>query len=315
MNNPIFSIVTPLFNEEKNIEEFYTRTSKVMQSTQSSYEIIFVNDGSSDSTQELVLSKCKKDKNVKLINFSRNFGHEIATTAGIDHALGSAVIIIDGDLQDPPETILKMIPLWKEGYQVIYARRTIRKGESWFKKITAKIFYRLFNKLTTLKLPMDVGDFRLLDRSVVQSFKEIRERERFVRGIISWIGFKQIAIDYVRDSRNAGETKYSVFKLMALATNAIVSFTYKPLRMAIYLGFATALIGFIYILIIIYDKIFTNTSIEGWTSLMAVSIFYNGIILVILGIIGEYIGRIFTESKHRPLYIIESLFGWDNNRP
>lgn len=307
MQHPTISIVAPVYNEELLIEEFCERVSRVLQGMKLSYEILLINDGSRDRTREIIQRLVKEDPHIKGIHFSRNFGQPAATTAGIDHAKGEAVITIDTDLQDPPEVIEELVKQWKEGYQVVYARRTKREGETWFKKLSAKIFYRLLNRLSSVPIPVDVGDFRLLDQQAVEALKKMPERDRYLRGMVSWVGFKQKAIDYTRDPRMAGETKYSIRKLMGVALSGILSFSYKPLRLATYFGFLSSSAGFIYIFEIFYQKLVLQQGVEGWASLMAVSLFFNGLILFILGIIGEYIGRIFTESKHRPLYIIEKV--------
>lgn len=312
MTQPKVSVVIPVYNEGQTLYEFHTRITQVMTSLNTPYELVFVNDGSRDDSREILSALAEKDPAIKLINFSRNFGHQIAITAGMDYSSGDAVVVIDADLQDPPELIVDMLAKWREGYEVVYARRIKRKGETWFKKATAAVFYRVLNKMSSVPIPMDVGDFRLVDRSVVNALKEVRESNRFVRGLVSWVGFKQTAVDYVREPRYAGETKYPLHKMLSFAINAIISFSYKPLRAATYLGFFSVLAGMLYLGTIIFQKLFTDTLVPGWTSLMAVNILYNGIILIILGIVGEYIGRIFTECKQRPLYIVDSTVGWEN---
>lgn len=310
MNEPAYSIVVPVFNEEEVIAVTYERLKKVMDATGQPYEILFVNDGSKDKTAQILNEICQKDTNVKLINFSRNFGHQIAISAGMDNALGQAIVVIDADLQDPPEIILQMIEKWQEGYEVVFATRKERKGETFFKKWTASMFYRLLRSMTDVDIPVDTGDFRLIDRKVCNVMKNIKEKNRFVRGLVSWVGFRQTAVEYVREERFAGETKYPLRKMIKLSLDAMTTFSHKPLKLAIYLGFSFSSISFLYLLFAIFEKLFTLYTVPGWTSIMATSLFFNGIILTILGIIGEYIGRIYDETKDRPLYIIGSKAGF-----
>lgn len=305
-----YSIVVPVFNEEEVIEVTYGRLKKVMDTTGRSYELLFVNDGSADNTAQILSQICQKDTNVKLINFSRNFGHQIAISAGMDNALGQAIVVIDADLQDPPEVILQMIEKWQEGYEVVYAKRKERRGETLFKKWTAAMFYRLLRSLTDVDIPVDSGDFRLIDRKVCNAMKNIKEKNRFVRGLVSWVGFRQTAVEYVREERFAGETKYPLHKMIKLSMDAMTSFSHKPLKLAVYLGFSFSFLSFLYLLFAICERLFTPNTVPGWTAIMATSLFFNGIILIILGIIGEYIGRIYDETKDRPLYIIASKAGF-----
>jgi dolichol-phosphate mannosyltransferase len=304
-----YSIVAPVCNEEEVIKEFYKRLVSIMDSLHEGYEIIFINDGSTDKSLQIMKELHSKDERVKIINFSRNFGHQIAITAGMDYSSGEAVIIIDADLQDPPEVIPRFIEKWKEGFEVVYGIRESREGESAFKKLTAKIFYRILQKMIDIKIPLDAGDFRLIDRKVVDSLKEIRERSRFVRGLTSWVGFKQEGILYKREKRFAGHTKYSLKKMLKLAVDAVFSFSNFPLRIASYFGFLIAGLSFLYLIYVIILKLFTNTLIPGWTSLIVAVLFLGGVQLICLGIIGEYIGRIGEEVKHRPLYIIKEVIG------
>jgi len=304
-----YSIVAPVYNEEETIREFYKRLISVMDSIKESYEIIFVNDGSKDRSLEIMKEFHSQDKRVKIIDFSRNFGHQIAITAGMDYALGNTVVIIDADLQDPPEVIPRFIEKWKEGFEVVYGIRESREGEGVFKKLTAKIFYRILQRIIDIKIPLDAGDFRLIDRKVVDSLKEIRERSRFVRGLTSWVGFKQGGILYKREKRFAGHTKYSLKKMLKLAVDAAFSFSNFPLRIAGYFGFLIAGLSFLYLIYVIILKLFTNILISGWTSLIVAVLFLGGVQLICLGIIGEYIGRIGEEVKHRPLYIIKEVIG------
>jgi dolichol-phosphate mannosyltransferase len=249
-----------------------------------------------------------------VIGFSRNFGHQIAISAGMDHASGDAVIVIDADLQDPPSVILQMIAKWKEGYDVVYGRRGERQGETAFKKATAFVFYRLLRGLTDVDIPPDVGDFRLIDRKVCEVMSRIRERNRFVRGLISWVGFRQTAVSYVREKRFAGETKYPLSKMLRFAFDAIFGFSYRPLKLASYLGVLTSLAGFIYFVYAMYLKFFTSRTVQGWTSIIGLNLVFNGIVLLILGIMGEYLGRIYDESKARPFYVVRDKLGFEDER-
>lgn len=307
-----YSIVVPVYNEELVVEESYKRLKQVMDSTNEPYELIFVNDGSRDKTAELVSGLCDRDKNVRLINFSRNFGHQTAITAGMDNSSGQAVVVIDADLQDPPEVILDMIAKWKEGYDVVYGQRLKRKGETFFKKVTAKLFYRLLSSMTSVDIPVDTGDFRLIDRKVCDVMSSLTEKNRYVRGLVSWVGFKQTAVTYVRDERFAGETKYPLKKMLKFAMDGITTFSYKPLKISTYVGFLVSILSFIYLIVVLCLKLFTDTTVSGWASTLAVSLIFNGVILMMLGIIGEYIGRIYDETKNRPLYIIREKKGFEH---
>lgn len=306
-----YSVIVPLYNEELVIEETYKRLTAVMEQTAESYELVFVNDGSRDSTEKLAKQIIANDKRVCLINFSRNFGHQTAISAGMDNARGQAVVVIDADLQDPPEVILDMIAKWKDGYDVVYGKRLVRKGETAFKKVTAKVFYRFLSSLTNIDIPTDTGDFRLIDRKVCDAMKTISEKNRYIRGLVSWVGFKQTSVEYVREERFAGETKYPLKKMLKFASDAITSFSDKPLRIAGYLGNTVSIVSFLYLLYVVIRKLTVGDFGEGWASIVAISLFFNGIILVVLGIIGEYIGRIYDECKNRPLYIIEEKIGFD----
>jgi len=303
-----YSIVVPVYNEEEVIHETYRRLKNVMISTGEHYELIFVNDGSSDRTADILKGYSETDPSVILLDFSRNFGHQIAITAGMDYSRGKAVVVIDADLQDPPELILEMIEKWKQGYDVVYAKRTERKGETLFKKQAAKMFYRLLQSMTDIDIPLDTGDFRLMDRKVCDQMNSLQEKNRFVRGLVSWVGFKQIAVEYERDERFAGESKYPLKKMLKLSMDGITSFSYKPLKLASIAGAAFSTIGFIYLLVVLYLKLFTHSTIPGWSSLIVIQLFFSSIILFILGMMGEYVGRIYDESKHRPLYIVREVY-------
>ncbi|MDQ6418345.1 glycosyltransferase family 2 protein [Paenibacillus sp. LHD-117] len=305
-----YSVIVPMYNEEEVIDHTYGRLKEVMDSAGEPYELIFVNDGSRDRTADKTALIASVDPNVRLIDFSRNFGHQIAISAGMDYAEGDAIVVIDADLQDPPEIILAMIDKWKEGYEVVYGRRLKRKGETMFKKLTALAFYRLLRSMTNVDIPLDTGDFRLIDRKVCDVLRGLKEKNRFVRGLISWIGFRQTSVEYVREERFAGETKYPLKKMIGFALDGITSFSYKPLKIATYLGFFLSLGSFIYLLVVLYQRLFTSTTEAGWTSIVAINLLFNGIILILLGVIGEYIGRIYDESKDRPLYIVRETLGY-----
>jgi dolichol-phosphate mannosyltransferase len=309
-----YTIIVPVFNEELVIVECHKQLKAVMDTTGESYELLFVNDGSKDKSVPILKELMKKDPNIRLIDFTRNFGHQIAISAGMDFATGQAVIIIDADLQDPPRVMLDMIEKWKDGYDVVYGRRSKREGETVFKKLTAKFFYRFLKRMTSVDIPVDVGDFRLIDRKVCDAMKHIHERNRFIRGLISWLGFKQTDVEYVREKRFAGTTKYPLSKMIRFALDAITGFSYKPLKLATFFGSLISLAGFIYLLYVIYLRLFTTAAIEGWASIVSLTLFFNGLMLFILGIIGEYIGRIYDESKNRPLYVVNELNGFDDSK-
>lgn len=299
-----YSIIAPIYNELENIPELYRRVKEVMDSTGETWELILVDDGSTDGSTEVICELGKKDKQVRPIIFARNFGHQIAITAGWDYARGEAVAIIDADLQDPPEVILEMAKKWKEGYEVVYAVRAEREGESWFKLWTASLFYRLIYRITDVKIPLDTGDFRLMDRKVVEVLKQMRERHRFPRGMSAWVGFKQIGVNYKRAARVAGETKYPFRKMFRLALNAITSFSYFPLQVATFFGFASAGIAILAIVPVVYLRMTGSQAFFGQATTLIAVLFLGGVQLISLGILGEYIGRLYDEAKGRPLYIV-----------
>ncbi len=306
----IISVVVPMYFEEEVAMACYTRITQVMKEIEYDYEIIFVNDGSRDNTKEILKEIANRDKKAKIINFSRNFGHQMAVTAGIDKASGNAIIIIDADLQDPPELIKDMISLWRKGADVVYAVRKARKGETLFKVITAKYFYKFLNFMTNINIPKDTGDFRLIDRKVAEVFKSMPESNRFIRGMISWVGFEQVPIEYVRNERYAGKTKYPLKKMLKFATDAIISFSIKPLKLIELLGGISIIISIILLIYAIIDRILNNTS--GWASIIVAISFFSGVQLISLGMIGEYIARIYEENKKRPLYIISEEINFDD---
>ncbi|WP_195510290.1 glycosyltransferase family 2 protein [Clostridium tyrobutyricum] len=311
--NIVYSIVVPLYNEELVIDESYSRLKKVMDSVSENYEIIFINDGSSDNTQKKVQKICKIDENIKLINFSRNFGHQCAITAGMETSVGDAIVVIDADLQDPPEVILKMITKWKEGYDVVYGKRAKRQGESFFKKLTAKTFYRLLKNMTSIDIPVDTGDFRLIDRKVCNTLNSLPERNRYVRGLVSWVGYKQTSVEFIRQERFAGDSKYPLKKMLKLAFDGITSFSYKPLVLSGYLGILSLIIGIISAIATITKHLISNTNIINFGFIISINLIMFGIVLGCMGILGQYIGRIFDESKARPNYIIESIINNKEN--
>ncbi|MBC1781538.1 glycosyltransferase family 2 protein [Listeria welshimeri] len=313
-DNIEYSCIVPVFNEEEVLLKTYQRLTEVMQTLDGPYEIIFVNDGSRDLTKSMLQKLSAEDSSVKAIHFSRNFGHQIAITAGANYAHGKAVIVIDADLQDPPELIIEMVEKWKDGYQVVYAQRLKRKGETFFKKQSASMFYRILTKLTDINIPVDTGDFRLMDAQVCRELAGLHEKNPFVRGQVSWLGFKQTALHYERDERAAGETKYPLKKMIKLSIDGITSFSYRPLKLASYLGVLTAFIGFIYLIIVLIQRFFTDTTLTGWTSIIILQLVFGGTILFILGLIGEYIGRIYDEVKDRPIYIIEEENGFSEQK-
>ena len=299
-----YSIVAPIYNELENIPELYRRVSEVMSLTGEPWELILVDDGSTDGSTEAIRALARENECVRPVIFARNFGHQIAITAGWDYARGEAVVIIDADLQDPPELILEMAKKWKEGYEVVYAVRAEREGESWFKIWTASLFYRLIYHITDVKIPLDTGDFRLMDRKVVDVLKDMRERHRFPRGMSAWVGFKQIGVEYKRSARKAGETKYPFRKMFRLALNAITSFSYFPLQVATFFGFASAGIAIIAIPVVVALRLAGSHFFEGQTTTLISVLFLGGVQLISLGILGEYVGRLYDEAKGRPLYIV-----------
>lgn len=301
---PTFSIIAPVYNEKESLNVLVERISEVMDTTLEPWELVLVDDGSQDGSTDIILEMAKQDARVRAVIFARNFGHQVAVTAGMDYSRGDAVVIIDADLQDPPEVILEMIARWREGYQVVYAVRAEREGESWFKKFTASIFYRMIAKITDVKIPLDTGDFRLVDRKVVDVMGTMREKHRFLRGMSSWIGFKQIGVSYHRAARYAGETKYPFRKMFKLALNAVTSFSYFPLQLATYVGFISAGISIIAIPIVIIMRVVGGQAFIGQATTLLAVLFLGGVQLISLGILGEYIGRIYDEVKGRPLYIV-----------
>lgn len=299
------SVIVPIYNEEQIVSELYSRLQRTVSQISKSYELIFVNDGSKDQSLLELLKLSEQDPRVFYINFSRNFGHQIAVTAGLDASNGQAVVIIDGDLQDPPELITDLYAKYKEGYEVVYAKRKERKGESAFKKVTAKLFYRTLKRITAIDIPLDTGDFRLIDRKVVNYLNQMPEQNKFLRGQIAWLGFKQTEVLFNRDKRKYGKTGYSLGKMLRFAMDGITSFSDKPLQLVTKLGFTISFVSFIIILYAIYSHFILDRTITGWTSLIISSMFIGGVQLISIGVIGEYISRINKNVLKRPLYIIE----------
>jgi len=313
MNDDIslISVVIPCLNEEAVIKETHRRLTNVMSAVKKcDYELIYVDDGSTDRTRELLRVIQHSDPRVRVVGFSRNFGHQFAVTAGIDVALGEAVVLIDADLQDPPEIIQTMIEHWWKGYQVAYAQRVRRAGETVFKRWTAMAFYRLLNRLSDVPIPLDTGDFRLMDRTVVDVLRNMHERDRFLRGMISWLGFRQIAVPYERSPRFAGETKYPLARMLKFATDGLLSFSVKPLRVSIWIGFLASVVALSGILYALIMRLLTDIWVPGWTALFIAVMFLGGVQLVALGVIGEYLGRTYAEVKRRPLYVVQEQLGF-----
>lgn len=307
----LISVVVPCYNEEDVIGETNRRLLATLEALdQVDFEIVYVDDGSRDQTPEILGGLQAANSRIRVVSLSRNFGHQLAATAGLEHASGDAVVLIDADLQDPPEVIPEMIARWRDGYHVVYGLRAKRNGETTFKLWTAKVFYRLINRLSEVEIPLDVGDFRLIDRQVVDVLLEMPERDRFLRGMVSWIGFKQSAVIYDRAARHAGETKYSLLKMLRFAVDSVISFSFAPLRLAIWVGFAAiaaAVAGIVYALVI---RIYTTTWVRGWASIFTAVLFLGGVQLITLGIVGEYVGRIYAEVKLRPLYVVRERLGF-----
>lgn len=304
----LISVVVPLYNEEGNVAELLRRISAIMRRVcgEDTYEIVAVNDGSRDRTLDALREARTLEPRLVVVDLSRNFGHQIAATAGLDTANGDAVILMDGDLQDPPELIEAFLARWREGYDVVYATRRSRKGESFFKLQTARIFYRVIRRLTNVSIPVDTGDFRLMSRRVVDALGQTREKHRFLRGLVSWVGFRQIGVEYERDERHAGATKYPISKMVTFAIDGITSFSEIPLRFATYLGFAVSLVAFLYVAVVLVLAILGRNE-PGYTSMMSVILFLGGVQLVTIGIAGEYLGRIYDQVKARPLYLLSSV--------
>lgn len=303
IERPELSVVVPAFNEEENVDAMYRRVITALAERVDEIELVYVDDGSTDATWDRIVQLAREDERVRGVRFARNFGHQAALTAGVDAARGQAVVIIDGDLQDPPEVIPEMVSRWREGYEVVFGQREAREGETRFKLLTAAVFYRLLGRITNVPIPRDTGDFRLMGPRAVTAFRALPERNRFIRGLVSWIGFPQTAVQYRRQARTSGDTKFPVKKMVRFALDGITSFSFLPLRLATLLGFLVSLFAFLYIAIVLVLK-FTGVSWSGYTSLMASILFLGGVQLLVIGIMGEYLARIFDEVKQRPLYVV-----------
>jgi dolichol-phosphate mannosyltransferase len=312
----LLSIVVPCYNEQEVIGETVRRLREFCSAVDDlDVELLFVDDGSRDDTRRLLRGFAKADPRIKVIGFARNFGHQVAVTAGIDAARGDAVVLIDADLQDPPEVVHQMVAKWREGYDVVYGTRTERAGESAFKIATARAFYRLLNRLSDVPIPLDTGDFRLMSRTVVETLRAMPERDRFVRGMVSWVGFRQVALPYRRAERFAGETKYPLGKMLRFATDGVLSFSTKPLQISVAMGMISAIFALVGIVYALSLRLFTSIWVEGWTALMIAVLFIGGVQLISIGILGEYIGRIYNEIKRRPLYVVEEYVGFEHAHP
>jgi len=314
---PTISLIAPVYNEEPVLPELYRRIIEVMDKSGELWELVLVNDGSRDRSAEIIGQLHAADNRVKGVSFSRNFGFQVAVTAGLDHVSGDAVVLIDADLQDPPEVIIEMIAKWREGYDVVFGVRASREGETWFKRFTAAAFYRLIDRITGIDIPLDTGDFRLMDRRVVDAIRLMPERNRFLRGMVPWVGFRQAGVRYDRKARFAGESKFnSVRKMLPFALNAITSFSYFPLQLATYLGFAIAGFSVLAILTVILLRLFSPVEpLLGQATTLVVVLFLGGVQLISLGIIGEYLGRIYDEVKQRPLYLVDKKWGLEKIDP
>jgi polyisoprenyl-phosphate glycosyltransferase len=310
----LLSVILPCFNEIEVIETTHRRLTEVMSAMSCDYEVIYVNDGSTDGTTQALDALAEADAHVRVVHFSRNFGQQFAVTAAFDHAAGDCVVLMDADLQDPPELIPEMFDLWLAGHDIVYGQRSSREGESAFKKATSRLFYRTLSALSDVEMPLDTGDFRLVDRQAVDAFTSMRERDRYVRGLVTWVGFDQKALSYKRDARAGGQTKWSVAKLTLLAVDGILSFSLAPLRFALMLGFSIVGLSVLGIVFAILNRLFTSNWVSGSTMLFTAIMFMGGVQLVILGMIGEYIGRIYMNGKERPLYIVKRRVGFEGRQ-
>ena len=308
---PTYSIVVPVFNELETLPELFRRLGQLLERLDGSAEVILVDDGSEDGSVEAMVELSGRDGRFKVLQLSRNFGHQAAITAGLDFAAGDAVIVMDADLQDPPEVALDLVEQWREGYEVVYAVRRSRRGENRFKRVTAAAFYRLLGKLAAVEIPADTGDFRLVDRKALEAYKTMREKDRYVRGMFSWIGFRQIGVPYDRDERFAGKTKYPLRKMTNFAIDGILSFSNAPLRLALGIGFAVSALSFVCGFLAVALKLAGAFTVPGWASIVVVTSFIGGIQLIVLGVVGEYVGRIYDETKKRPLYIVDRSAGFE----
>lgn len=312
-SRPRYSFVLPVFNEEETLPTLRQRMAALLDRLDGPAEVILIDDGSRDGSATLMDAIASEDARFRCVRLSRNFGHQVAVSAGLDYARGDAVVVMDADLQDPPEVVLEMAERWKAGFDVVYGKRVARKGETFFKKTTASVFYRLLDRMSEVRIPTDVGDFRLIDRSAVDAFRAMREQNRYVRGMFAWMGFEQTAVEYVREERFAGETKYPLKKMLRLAANGIVGFSAAPLRLILSFGFVVSVLSFLAGLVVIALKLLGVDAVSGWASLIVVVFFVGGIQLIVTGVIGEYIGRIYDEVKRRPLYLVRSTRGFGDD--
>jgi dolichol-phosphate mannosyltransferase len=310
MRSPaLLSVVVPVYNEAEGIRSFHERATAALKKLDGiDYDLVYVDDGSRDASFEIMSTFAASGPNTRVVKLSRNFGHQVAITAGLDYARGDAVVFIDADLQDPPEVIAELVAKWREGYDVVYARRTQRKGETPFKLITAAVFYRVLRSLANIDIPPDVGDFRLISRRVAEQLRAMREKDRFIRGLVSWVGFKQTSVLYQRDERFAGVTKYPLKKMIKFAFDGLTSFSTAPLRLAMWLGYMASALAFLY-LASVFVQVLLGYTVQGWATIMVAVLFLGGVQLICLGILGEYLGRVFNEVKPRPVYIVEELLG------
>ena len=308
MNNPTISIIAPCYNEEETIEPFLRRIEEILTQINEPYEIVFINDGSEDNTLNILLNTKQNFKNIRIINFSRNFGKEAALTAGLDKARGEAAIPIDVDLQDPPELIKELVAKWREGYDVVLAKRADRTSDSFAKRVSADLFYKLNGKISNVDIPNNVGDFRLMSKRVVEALKQLPENQRFMKGLFAWVGFKTTVIEYAREKREAGQSSFNGWKLWNFALDGITSFSTLPLRIWLYIGALVSFLSFLYGSFIILKTLIFGVDLPGYASLAVIMLFLGGIQLIGIGILGEYIGRIYSESKRRPSYIIEGEY-------
>jgi glycosyltransferase involved in cell wall biosynthesis len=305
----LVSVVLPVHNEEGSLRELHARLKTVFNNAGMTYELVFVDDGSTDNSLRIIRDIGKEDRRCRCVSFTRNFGHEAASTAGLQRARGDAVVLMDADLQDPPEIIPTLVAKWKEGYEVVYVRRRKRMGESVFKRFTAWMFYRMLNALTEIKIPADVGDFRLMDRRVVEAFRNLPETNRFVRGMIAWLGYRETGVAYDRPERRRGQTKYNPFKLTYLAFDATVSFSTSLLRLSTFTGFVVGLVSLVMVIVIVVQKLFFGIPIQGYALVASGLFFLGGLILLYLGLLGEYVAKVYRQSQARPLYIVKEEIG------
>lgn len=309
-HDPTYSFVIPVFNEEESLNELYRRLCALIDRLDGEAEVVFVDDGSRDRSFELIVAMHGADSRVRGVRLSRNFGHQIAISAGMDLAAGRAVIVMDADLQDPPEVVLEMARKWREGFDVVYGYRERRDQDTRFKRFTAQVFYRIIRRMTDVNMPVDAGDFRLVDRRALNAFRMMRERSRYVRGMFGWVGFRQTSVSYVRPARFAGETKYPLHKMLRLALDAILSFSNLPLRVVLQGGFVVSVMSFVAGLAALLAKLFGAYAVPGWASIIVWTSFLGGVQLTVIGVMGEYVGRIYDEVKQRPLYVISDLEGF-----